>query len=127
MQTYPATGISNNEQVQNRGANKDNWWDKLPRPEWASFERIDQDQDWFEVYLVADDVYAIYEPGQFEEVMSFLIIGDKNALLFDTGLGIGDIRRVVEQLTELDIIVLNSHTHLRPYRRQSSVRHELRP
>ena len=103
--------IVDNEQVQSRGANKDNWWDKLPRPEWAAFERIDQDQDWFEVYRVADDVYAIYEPGQFEEVMSFLIVGEERALLFDTGLGIGDMRRVVEQLTELDIIVLNSHTH----------------
>ena len=103
--------VANNQQVQERGANKDNWWDKLPRPEWAAFEKIDQDQDWFEVYRVADDVYAIYEPGQFEEVMSFLILGDERALLFDTGLGIGDMRRVVSGLTDLDIVVLNSHTH----------------
>lgn len=106
-----AADASDNRQVQNRGADKDHWWDKLPRPEWAAFERIEQDQDWFEVYLVADGVYAIYEPGQFEEVMSFLILGEDNALLFDTGLGIGDMRRVVEQLTDLDVIVLNSHTH----------------
>jgi glyoxylase-like metal-dependent hydrolase (beta-lactamase superfamily II)/membrane-bound inhibitor of C-type lysozyme len=100
-----------NEQVQNRGAGKDNWWDKLPRPEWSEFERIDQDQEWFEVYRVADGVFAIYEPGQFEEVISFLITGENRALLFDTGLGIGDMKRVVEQLTDLEIIVLNSHTH----------------
>ena len=100
-----------NEQVQNRGASKDNWWDKLPRPEWSEFERIDQDQDWFEVYRIADGVFAIYEPGQFEEVISFLVTGKERALLFDTGLGIGDMRRVVEQLTDLDIVVLNSHTH----------------
>ncbi len=103
--------VVNNEQVQNRGANKDNWWDALPRPEYASFEKIEQDQDWFEVYKVASGVFAIYEPGQFEEVISFLVLGDDRALLFDTGLGIGDMRRVVQQLTELDIIVLNSHTH----------------
>ena len=100
-----------NEQVQNRGAGKDNWWDKLPRPEWSEFERIDQDQEWFEVYRVADGVFAIYEPGQFEEVISFLITGENRALLFDTGLGIGDMKRVVEQLTDLEIVVLNSHTH----------------
>ena len=100
-----------NEQVQNRGAGKDNWWDNLPRPEWSAFERIDQDQDWFEVYRVADGVFAIYESGQFEEVISFLVTGDDRALLFDTGLGIGDMRRVVERLTDLDIVVLNSHTH----------------
>lgn len=106
-----AVPVADNNQVQNRGADKDNWWDKLPRPEWSAYERIDQDQDWFEVYRVADDVFAIYEPGQFEEVMSFLILGSERALLFDTGLGIADIRRVVEQLTDLDVIVLNSHTH----------------
>lgn len=107
----PEQAVLDNEQVTGRGADKDNWWDKLPRPEWSAFERVEQAQDWFEVYLIADDVYAIYEPGQFEEVISFLIIGDDNALLFDTGLGIGDMRQVVDELTNLDIIVLNSHTH----------------
>ena len=106
-----STAPAANQQVQNRGAGKDNWWDKLPRPEWSRFERIDQDQDWFEVYRIADGVFAIYEPGQFEEVISFLVTGKEKALLFDTGLGIGDMRRVVEQLTDLDIVVLNSHTH----------------
>ena len=103
--------IANNEQVQNRGANKDNWWDALPRPEWSAFEKVEQSEDGFEVYLVDDGIYAIYEPGQFEEVRSFLITGEDFALMFDTGLGIGNIRRVVEQLTDLDVVVLNSHTH----------------
>jgi glyoxylase-like metal-dependent hydrolase (beta-lactamase superfamily II)/membrane-bound inhibitor of C-type lysozyme len=106
-----SSGTSDNEQVQNRGAGKDNWWDKLPRPEWSAFERVEQDQGWFEVYRINDGVFAIYEPGQFEEVISFLVTGEDRALLFDTGLGIGDMKRVVEQLTELDIVVLNSHTH----------------
>lgn len=103
--------VVDNELVQNRGANKDNWWDTLPRPEWSAYEKIEQDQDWFEVYLIDDGIYAIYEPGQFEEVISFLITGEDKALLFDTGLGIGNMRRVVDQLTDLDVIVLNSHTH----------------
>lgn len=107
----PEPGVSENEQVQGRGADRDNWWDKLPRPEWSAFEKLDTGQDWFEVYLIGDEIYAIYEPGQFEEVMSFLIVGDDRALLFDTGLGIGDIRSVVTGLTDRDIVVLNSHTH----------------
>ena len=106
-----APEVADNEQVQNRGANKDNWWDSLPRPEWSAYRKIEQSEDWFEVYLVDDEIYAIYEPGQFEEVMSFLIIGDDFALMFDTGLGIGNIRKVVDQLTDLDVVVLNSHTH----------------
>jgi len=63
------------------------------------------------VYRIDDEIYAIYEPGQFEEVISFLIIGNKFALMFDTGLGIGNIKNVVDQLTDLDVVVLNSHTH----------------
>jgi len=66
---------------------------------------------WFEVYRVAPGVFAIYEPHQFEEAISFLILGQKRALLFDTGLGIGDIKRVVTALTPLPVTVLNSHTH----------------
>lgn len=102
---------SNNEQVENRGADKDNWWSGLPRQDWAQYKRIPQQQDWFEVYQVLDGVYAIYEPGQFEEVISFLILGNDRALLFDTGLGIGDIRATIAALTDLDVVVLNSHTH----------------
>lgn len=103
--------VADNEQVQNRGSDKDEWWDELPRPEWAEFTRVPQDQEWFEVYRVAPSVYAIYEPGQFEEVISFLIEGEERALLFDSGLGIGDMKRVVEGLTDREVVVLNSHTH----------------
>ena len=73
---------------------------------------------WFEVYEVAADTYAIYEPHQSEEVISYLILGKRKAILFDTGMGISDIKQVVSELmtkgglkTPLPIIVLNSHTH----------------
>ncbi len=104
---------TSNEQVLNRGADKDAWWQSLPRESWLRLERIETptDQDWFEVYRVADGVLAIYEPGQFEEVISYLITGEDEALLFDTGLGIGDIGRLVDALTTLPVTVLNSHTH----------------
>jgi glyoxylase-like metal-dependent hydrolase (beta-lactamase superfamily II) len=54
---------------------------------------------WFEVYEVAPAVFAIYEPHQSEETISYLIVGRKRALLFDTGMGIGDLRDVTAQLT----------------------------
>jgi glyoxylase-like metal-dependent hydrolase (beta-lactamase superfamily II) len=66
---------------------------------------------WFEVYKPASKVFAIYEPHQSEEVISYLIVGGKRALLFDTGMGISDIKRVTLELTTLPILVLNSHTH----------------
>ncbi len=100
-----------NEQVTNRGEGKDQWWDALPRAAWSAFEKVEQSQPWFEVYQVVDGVFAIYEPGQFEEVISYLIVGNDRALLFDTGLGIGDMRQVTGELTELDVTVINSHGH----------------
>ena len=99
------------EGVEGRGADTERWWDKLPRPEWAAFERLDDGEGWFEVYQVQPGVLAIYEPGQFEEVVSYLISGEERALLFDTGLGIGDIRGVVSGLTDKPVVVLNSHSH----------------
>jgi glyoxylase-like metal-dependent hydrolase (beta-lactamase superfamily II) len=60
---------------------------------------------------VAPDTYAIYEPRQSEEVISYLILGNQKAVLFDTGMGISDMRKAVTELTKLPVIVINSHTH----------------
>jgi len=87
------------------------WCRTLPRPEYKMLQRVPVSDPWFEVYQVAPAVFAIYEPHQFEETISYLIAGDKQALLFDTGMGIGDLKKVTAQLTQLPIIVLNSHTH----------------
>jgi len=87
------------------------WCRQLPRPKYKQLERVPSVDPWFEVYRIAPGVFAIYEPHQYEEVISFLILGERRALMFDTGLGIGDIKRVVLKLTSLPIVVLNSHTH----------------
>jgi len=87
------------------------WCRQLPRPQYKHLERVPSADPWFEVYRIAPGVFAIYEPHQYEEVISFLILGEKRAAMFDTGLGIGDIKRVVLSLTSLPIVVLNSHTH----------------
>jgi glyoxylase-like metal-dependent hydrolase (beta-lactamase superfamily II) len=110
-ETPVATATSDNQEVLNRGEGKDEWWNNLPRPAWSEFPRVEQSQEWFEVYEIRPGVLAIYEPGQFEEVISYLILGSERALLFDTGLGIGDMRRLVDELTEREVVVLNSHTH----------------
>ena len=87
------------------------WCNSLPHPEYRTLTRVPVRDLWFEVYKVAPAVYAIYEPHQFEETISYLIVGDKRAALFDTGMGIGDLKSVVGELTRLPIVVLNSHTH----------------
>jgi glyoxylase-like metal-dependent hydrolase (beta-lactamase superfamily II) len=87
------------------------WCRPLPRPEYKSLQRVLPDDPWFEVYKVAPGVFAIYEPHQFEETISYLIVGNKQAALFDTGMGISDIRKLTAKLTSRPVVVLNSHTH----------------
>jgi glyoxylase-like metal-dependent hydrolase (beta-lactamase superfamily II) len=87
------------------------WCHQLPRPEYAKLERVLPDEPWFEIYRIRPGVIAIYEPKQFEEVISYLILGEKRAVLFDTGMGIGRIGKTVARLTTLPVTVINSHTH----------------
>ena len=87
------------------------WCKQLPRPEYAKLERVPLTDAWFEVFKVAPNVFAIYEPYQSEETIGYLIVGNAQALLFDTGMGIGDLKALTLKLTKLPIVVLNSHTH----------------
>src|SRR5215475_4592886 len=95
----------------NSGGTKPEWCKALPRPEYRALQRVLPDETWFEVYKVAPGTFAIYEPHQFEETISYLIVGTKQALLFDTGMGIANIKAVVARLTSRPVVVLNSHTH----------------
>jgi glyoxylase-like metal-dependent hydrolase (beta-lactamase superfamily II) len=102
-------------------AQQPEWCKKLPRAAYSKLERVPITDPWFEVYRIRPGVFAIYEPHQLEEVISYLIIGDEKAgdekavggkaLLFDTGMGIGNIQAVVAGLTKLPVSVVNSHTH----------------
>lgn len=87
------------------------WCKSQPRPAYRKLERVKTEDPWFEVYKIVPGVFAIYEPHQFEEVISYLVLGTQKALLFDTGMGISNIKAVVEGLTELPVSVVNSHTH----------------
>lgn len=88
------------------------WYDNLPRASWKQFPQVEVENSWFEVHKMPGDVYAIYEPGQWQEVISYLIIGKDKALLWDTGMGIGDIKACAAELTKLPITVMNSHSHM---------------
>jgi glyoxylase-like metal-dependent hydrolase (beta-lactamase superfamily II) len=90
---------------------KPEWCRELPRPAYSKLEQVNVPDKWFEVYRIRPGIFAIYEPHQQEEVISYLIVGTKEALLFDTGMGISNIKKVVEGLTRLPVSVINSHTH----------------
>jgi glyoxylase-like metal-dependent hydrolase (beta-lactamase superfamily II) len=68
-------------------------------------------QDWFAVTELQPGIFQIEEPLHEEEVKSFLVIGTDRAALIDTGMGIGDLDAVVRALTNLPILVINSHAH----------------
>ena len=87
------------------------WCKSQPRPAYSKLERVEIPDQWFEVYKIRPWVFAIYEPHQAEEVISYLVIGTQKAVLFDTGMGISNIKAVVEELTKLPVGVVNSHTH----------------
>jgi glyoxylase-like metal-dependent hydrolase (beta-lactamase superfamily II) len=72
---------------------------------------VDVGDPWFKVVELPKDVFGIIEDGHAEEVCSFLILGKDKALLLDTGMGVSNIVPVVNQLTDLEMIVVNSHSH----------------
>jgi glyoxylase-like metal-dependent hydrolase (beta-lactamase superfamily II) len=69
------------------------------------------DDPWFTVESIDETTFAISEYGHWEQVHSFLLIGEDRAALIDTGLGIGNIRSITGQLTNLPVDVLTTHVH----------------
>ncbi|MEI3614846.1 MBL fold metallo-hydrolase [Pseudogracilibacillus sp. SO30301A] len=66
---------------------------------------------WFTVREIDKKTYAISELGHWEKVHSFLLLGDEKAALIDTGLGIDNMKRITDQLTNLPIDVITTHVH----------------
>lgn len=67
--------------------------------------------DWYTVEEIAENVYAIGEPRYFQRNYNYLIVGEKEAILFDAGPGIRDINKVVKSITNLPYTLLFSHLH----------------
>lgn len=67
--------------------------------------------DWFHIFPIAERTYAISEPKYWQQNVSYLLLGTRQALLFDSGPGIYSIRQAVRSLTPLPVIVIPSHLH----------------
>lgn len=65
-----------------------------------------------EFYRVTELRHGVYRIDSAEQVHMDLFVGSKQALLFDTGYGYGDLKKVVDGLTKLPLAVVNSHGHL---------------
>jgi glyoxylase-like metal-dependent hydrolase (beta-lactamase superfamily II) len=66
---------------------------------------------WFTVKQLSAGLYGIGEFSHLEEVISFLLVGEKQCLLVDTGMGLSSIRAIVTEITDLPCHVINTHSH----------------
>ena len=67
--------------------------------------------NWFTVEKIDAGTFAISEYKHWEETHCYLLCGTKRAVLIDTGLGVANIKKVVENLTDLPVAVLTTHAH----------------
>ncbi len=91
-------------------ASASSWCAAIPRRENKAFERVRVPGDWYTVYRVEPGVIAIVEAKQCQEAISYLVIGTERALLFDSGIGLVPLKPVIDALTTLPVMVVNSHT-----------------
>ena len=64
-------------------------------------------KNWFTIEQLYPDTFMISEWRHWEETHCYLLLGKERALLIDTGLGVGDLRAQVEQLTDLPVYALS--------------------
>lgn len=67
--------------------------------------------DWFTIEQIDADTYAISEYTHWEETHCYLVCGTDRAVLIDTGLGVANIREVVDRLTALPVMAVTTHVH----------------
>jgi len=68
-------------------------------------------ESWFTVEEIDCETFAISEYKHWEETHCYLLCGRKSAILIDTGLGVSNIRKIVDSLTELPVMVVTTHVH----------------
>lgn len=66
---------------------------------------------WFTIERIDEKTFAISEYEHWEQVHSYLIIGDERAILLDTGLGVANIKETISELTALPVEVMTTHVH----------------
>ncbi len=73
-----------------------------------SHKPLPETEDWFKKNLVAEGVWCI---NDHDHDNMYLVEGDKNALLIDTGIGAADLAACVKTITQRPVAVVNTHGH----------------
>lgn len=69
------------------------------------------DRGWFEVRRFPHAVTMIREPHHSEDVKSYLVEGDHDVAVIDTGLGVSDFAGVVAEVSSRQPRLLQTHAH----------------
>lgn len=64
----------------------------------------------YRIENIDDKTFAITE--KIGGVHSYLLFGNTRAMLIDTGNGAGNLKRIVQKITSLPLLVVNTHAHL---------------
>lgn len=73
--------------------------------------------DWFDVDYINPKTYSLIEPQSSQYNVSYLLIGNSKAIMFDTGSGENQaingfkIKPIIDQLTQIPTTLLLSHFH----------------
>ena len=67
------------------------------------------EKDYFKVTKLENNIYRIHEP---KDIYTTVILGSEKALVIDNGHGFGNVRKVIESITDLPLMVVNTHGHL---------------
>mgnify|MGYP003294058001 CR=1 FL=1 len=84
---------------------------KFLNDELSELEMHHKLDNWFTVEKIDEATYVISEYKHKEETHCYLLIGNEKALLIDTGLGVANIKEVVNVITDLPIMVVVTHVH----------------
>ena len=68
----------------------------------------EKSEAWFTVKQIYDKVWRIDDHGGDN---MYLVEGDEKALLIDTGTGVADLKKCVKSITNLPLIIINTHGH----------------
>ncbi len=87
------------------------------QPDNQEYEPVKINSEWFEVSYLGDRIYSIEEPESSQGNVSYLILGDDRALMFDTGCGENEvngdykIKYILDKITTLPVTLIQSHFH----------------
>lgn len=87
--------------------------DKSPKSADCGRHGLISEDGWFLVKDITPEnaVGDVYMISEHNAATCYLVTGTKYAMLIDTGIGVGDLAGLVRGLTDLPLIVVNTHGH----------------